>query len=235
MTRALNMPTTVRGAVKTVRSNPVLMVPTLVSIALAIGVSLFIPHATPETGNIKGLFLRLVVAVILNIYAHGVTAAMALEARKTGSTSLATGRLVATRTVTRLLPLALLIGLSFSIGFMLFVLPGLIAALMFMYAMPAMVVGNLSPFDALAESIRVVKRSLRQSLGVMGMIGITSLGLGLLSLPLIFIPMLGLLLNAALSSAFTAVVTVIILEAYLKFSSDTAPPADPVAPIGPEQ
>ncbi len=232
MTRALNMPTTVKGAVKTVRSNPVLMVPTLVSIALAIGVSLFIPHTTED---IKGLFLRLVVAVILNIYAHGVTAAMALEARKTGSTSLATGRLVAIRAVTRLLPLALLIGLSFSIGFMLFMLPGLIAALMFMYAMPAMVVGNLSPFDSLAESIRVVKRSFRQSLGIMGMIGITSLGLGMLSLPLILIPVLGLLLNAALSSAFTAVVTVIILEAYLTFSSDTAPPAGPVEPIGPEQ
>ncbi|KKK71529.1 hypothetical protein LCGC14_2912980, partial [marine sediment metagenome] len=31
------------------------------------------------------------------------------------------------------------------------------------------------------------------------------------------------------------VVTVIILEAYLKFSSDTAPPAVPVEPVGPEQ
>lgn len=228
MTRTLNMPTTVRSAVAIVRSNPVLMVPTLFSIALAMGVSIFIPPAVPDKADIKGLFLHLVIAVILNIYAHGVTAAMALEARKTGATSLATARIVAVRAFGKILPLALLIGLSFALGFMLFLLPGLMAALMFMYAMPAMAAHNMSAFDSLSESIRVVKLSFRQSLGLLGMLGISSIALGMLSLPMILIPAIGLILNAALSAAFTAVATVVLLDTYLRFSISATPPEEPV-------
>ena len=231
MTRTLNMPSMVRLAVGTVRKNTVLMVPTVISIALSVLISSI---ALRSLEDLQSVFLQLVLAVCLNVYAHGVTVAMAWEAHQRGSTSLTTGALVAWRALTRLLPLSLLIGLSFSIGMSMFLFPGLVAALLFMYTMPAMVVRNMNAFNAIAESVSVVRGDFRYSTGLIGMLGLTSLGLGILSIVLMIIPVVGLLANMVLSTAFTAVASVIMLHAYLdltlandKRDDDTStPPAE---------
>ena len=229
MTRTLDMPSIIRFAVGAVRQNIVLMAPTVVSIALSILISSLLLSPLED---LQSVFLQLVLAVVLNVYAHGVTVAMAWEAKQRGSTSLSTGALVAWRAISRLLPLSLLIGLSFSIGLSMFLFPGMAAALLFMYTMPAMVVRNMNAFDAIAESVRVVRGDFRYSLGLIGMLGLTSLGLGIMSFGLLVIPVFGVLANFVLSTAFTAVASVIVLHAYLtlttsdsKGTEESPPPA----------
>jgi hypothetical protein len=131
----------------------------------------------------------------------------------------------------RILPVSLLIGLSFSIGLFMFILPGMAIALFFMYTMPAMVVKNLNAFDAISESFKVIKEEVKNSLGLIGMLALTSLGLGVMSVGFILIPILGPLLNVALSAAFTAMVSVLLLQAYLLLSDHekNAQPAQPEA------
>ncbi len=157
--------------------------------------------------------------MVLNVYAHGVTVAMAWEAHQRGSTSISTGALVAWRALARLLPLSLLIGLSFSIGLSMFLFPGLVIALSFMFTMPAMVVKNMSAFNAITESVRVVRSDFRYSLGLLGMLGFTSLALGIMSFTLLVIPVVGVIANLALSTAFTAVASVIVLHAYITLTA----------------
>ena len=231
MTHKLDMPSIIRFAVGTVRQNIVLMAPTVISIALSILISSLVLSPLED---LQSVFLQLVLAVVLNVYAHGVTVAMAWEAKQRGSTSLSTGALVAWRAISRLLPLSLLIGLSFSIGLSMFLFPGIAAALLFMYTMPAMVVRNMNAFDAIAESVRVVRGDFRYSMGLIGMLGLTSLGLGIMSFGLLVIPVFGVLANFVLSTAFTAVASVIVLHAYTtlapgedKGAEDTStPPAN---------
>ncbi len=211
MTRTLNMPSMVRYAMGVVRQNTILMVPTVISIALSVLISSLL---LKPLHDLQSVFLQLVLAVVLNVYAHGVTVAMAHEATQQGSTSLSTGALVALKAISRLLPLSLLIGLAFSIGLSMFLFPGMVVALSLMYTMPAMMVRNMSAFDAIAESIRVVRGNFRYSLGLIGMLGLTSLGLGILSFLLMVIPVVGMLANLVLSTAFTAVASVIVLHAY---------------------
>ena len=217
MTRLLNMPSIIRFAVGVVRQNTVLMAPTVISIALSVLISSLVLRPLHD---LQSVFLQLVLAVVLNVYAHGVTVAMAWEANQRGSTSLSTGALVAWSAVSRLLPLSLLIGLAFSIGLSMFLFPGMVVALSLMYTMPAMMVRNMSAFDAIAESIRVVRGNFRYSLGLIGMLGLTSLGLGIINLALLAIPVVGVLANMVLSTAFTAVASVIVLNAYITLTPE---------------
>ncbi len=228
MTRTLNMPSIIRFAIGTVRSNTVLMVPTIISIVLSVAISAM---ALRSLDDLQSIFLQLVLAVVLNVYAHGVTVAMAWEAHQRGSTSISTGALVAWRALSRLLPLSLLIGLSFSIGLSMLLFPGMVVALSFMFTMPAMVVKNMSAFNAIAESVRVVRSDFRYSLGLLGMLGVTSLALGIMSFTLLVIPVVGVIANLAISTAFTAVASVIVLHAYItlttsesKDTEDSPPP-----------
>jgi hypothetical protein len=232
MTRILNVPSIAKTSLDIVRQNTVLMAPTIISIGLSIAVTITIASSVEGyEDDVRSLFLQLVLAVIMNIYAHGVTVAMAWEVRERGSTSLSSAGLIAWRLMPRILPVSLLIGLSFSIGLFMFILPGMAIALFFMYTMPAMVVKNLNAFDAISESFKVIKEEVKNSLGLIGMLALTSLGLGVMSVGFILIPILGPLLNVALSAAFTAMVSVLLLQAYLLLSDHekNAQPAQPEA------
>lgn len=217
MTSALNMPAIIRSGALSVRRHPILMAPTVVSIALSFVASSF---TIKSQEDIRGIFLQMVLAIILNVYAHGVTVAMAWEIHQRGATSLKTATLVAGQAFSRLLPLSLLIGLSFSIGFSMFMLPGLAAALFFMYTMSALAVGNLSAYDAIAEGARVMRENFRTSLSLLGTLALTSIVIGLMSLSLMVVPVIGLLANVIISSGFTAAVSVILLQTYLAFTSE---------------
>ena len=74
MTRTLDMPSIIRFAVGIVRQNIVLMAPTVVSIALSLLISSI---ALRSVDDLQSVFLQLVLAVVLTVYAHGVTVAMA--------------------------------------------------------------------------------------------------------------------------------------------------------------
>lgn len=208
------MPSIIKNGLDTVRRFPVLMAPAIISIVLWVMISTILM----DPQDLQGVFLLLVLAAVLNIYAHGVTVAMAWEVHERGSTSLNTGALIARKAVLRLLPLSLLMGLSFAFGLSIFLLPGIAAALFLMFTMPAVMVRNMSAFNAVAESIKVVRSDFRNSIILMGMFALVSLALFIISVSLISIPVLGALANAALSSAFTATASVILLQTYLRLA-----------------
>ena len=216
MTRTLDMPSIIRFGIGVVRQNIVLMVPTVISIALSVTISAM---ALRSLDDLQSVFIQLVLAVVLNVYAHGVTVAMAWEVHQRGSTSISTGALVAWRALSRLLPLSLLIGLAFSIGLSMFLFPGMVIALSCMFTMPALIVKNLNAFDSITESVRTVRNNFRYTLGLLGMLGVTSIALGIMSFTLLVIPVIGVVANLILSTAFTAVSSVIVLHAYITLTS----------------
>lgn len=216
MRRNLDLAPFIRSGVVTVRRNPIVMVPMLIAIILLFLFSLVLRNV--DLGFAGG-FLQMVIMVALCVYAHGVTVSMAWDARKRGSTSLNAGAFIARRAAPRLLPVSLIIGLLFNGGLILIVVPGLAVLLLTMFTMPSMIARNLSAYDALCESMKVVKNEFRSAMFMFIMLSLTGLVLFMVGVVItLSSPLLGLLVVMALWAAFFATASAIVLDLYLELS-----------------
>jgi uncharacterized membrane protein len=166
-------------------------------------------------GALAGLTALLsIVGMIAGLVAHGMTVAMAQEALATGTTSLNTGLAVVSSRFVQLFVAAVLVGLAVAIGMMLLVIPGIIAAILFMFTFVIIIADNIPAVDAMKKSFELVK----SNLGDLVILFIAMIGIGIvISIAgMIFrvIPVVGQLAGSILTGILWGYMTIVIVKVY---------------------
>jgi hypothetical protein len=170
-------------------------------------------------GAMTGVFILSILGIVLYLFAHGMTIAMAKEIVERGTTSLNRGIAVTTERFGPLLGASALVGLTVAAGFMLFVIPGILASLFFMLTFVAVIIENLDAVKAMKRSYGVVRSRLRDS--VMLFVALIIIGLALSVVNGIFntIPFIGQLVSMALAAVYGGYVSVVVVKGYKELTS----------------
>jgi hypothetical protein len=105
-----------------------------------------------------------------------------------------------------------------------------------LYAMPAAVIGNQPGFSSIGESFRIAAKRFVPTLIIAILIAVISFILGLVTLPLHFIPFLGPIVSAVITQIVIAFAMLVIVGEYLSLRNAAAavpPSAYPPGPTGP--
>lgn len=216
------------------KKNPVLFVPMLALTVIASLLSLvFLGSMVPFFGGmsggeqvssqealtaagaaVSGMFAVLILSSILGFIAHGMTVAMADDAVREVPVSLKTGF---NKTLAKILPLiisAVLVGIIVSIGFILLVIPGIIAAFLLMFTFLAVMLDNENAFKAMGKSFKMVTGHF-SAVFVLFLV-LIALGLlsGIISTVVGMIPILGVVLAIIVSAVYTGYISVFLVLAY---------------------
>ena len=229
--------TILKESLEIVKKNPILFVPMLaLTVIVALLSLIFLGSMVPFMGGMQqggtvtsqqamtaagaalgGIFITLILSSILGLVAHGMTVAMADEAVQSQSTSLKGGL---NKVKERLLPIilaAVLVGLIVSVGFMLLVLPGIIAMFLLMFTFMAVMLDNENAFRAIGKSTRTVTGHF----GAVFVLFLVLIALGLLVAIIDaivgMIPILGVVLSIIFSAAYSSFITVFLVIAYRGF------------------
>jgi hypothetical protein len=211
--------------------NPVIVVPgIIVGIIVGIIQALVTPHPIAvETSNgdtvaalagagriaVAGV-ISLVVGVLAFLITQTYTTGMAGAAWQTGATSLADGSASFREDAGRLLAAVLLIAVIGIVAAVLTLGLGWFVVLFFsIYVVPAVVLDNYGAIPALKLSSTIAMKRVLSTIIIIVLLGVIGLALGLLALPLAFIPFLGPLVVAVISQAVTAYATLVIVGEYL--------------------
>jgi hypothetical protein len=208
------------------RKNYTLAIPTVVAVFIVSFISLAVAP-TPE--DAQKVVIAGLVSMLLGLYAHGITLAMAREALETGSTSLGTAAFIASRLSGTFLFAAVIVGALVGAGSMIFLLPGLLAAFFLMFTFPSIVVDSVGAVEAVKRSISVTRTNLKESAMLFSLTMALGLGFGIANIIVSTIPVLGQLVGVALSGAFGGFISVMIIRAYktLKRSSAMVKRSEP--------
>lgn len=166
-----------------------------------------------------GAFLVGIIAMILELFAHGMTVGMAKEAIDTGSTSLNNGINIAISRFVPLLVAAIIVSIIVTIGFMLLIIPGLIAAFLFMFTFVAIVVDNMGAVEAMKKSIEVIKSRLSDAIILFIVLIVVGVIFIIANMILNVIPLLGQLLGMILMGIFGGYISVVIVMAYRELTA----------------
>lgn len=241
MNRRLNLNALALESAMMMRGSYVMLVPPMLAMALSFFIYLVLFSGLPEETlqNFDQFWLSADVhrlALIgaasyasLNAFAIGVVTAMSLELTRTGRTSLSTGVRFITMRLPSLLALSLMMGLSVVVGFAIMLIPGLLAALFFMYAMPSLVRDGEDPMGAVQNSYSAVLNNFRDSAWMFFAFSVAYFALNMTLVVLVFVPLFGILAALLLTSAFIATFSMASLRAY-----DALVPPSPGPPETPE-
>jgi hypothetical protein len=232
-----------KEGVEVSKKNYIIFVPT-VAVAVAIGVLMLVlvgaglmsaglaggmrsPGAViPLLGAmIGGFFIVIVVGMILGLVAHGMTVGMAKEALEKGSTSLNSGLSIALGRLGQLLVASVLVGIVVSIGFMLLLVPGLIASFLLMFTFVSVIVDNAGPVEAMKKSYTTVMANLNDSVVFyLAMIAVAVVFF-IANVVVGVIPILGQLAGIALMGVFGGYASVVIVRVYSEMEKSATEPA----------
>jgi len=216
----------------TLRENPVLIVPPLIAFlivlvlnylligSIAVGMMGATMGGSPgvrmgSIGAMAGTALLIMgLSIVLSMVAGGATVAMAHDALVGRATSLASGLAAAQRRLGDLVVASILASIVIMIGFMLFLVPGLIAAFFLLYTLPEVMLGGTSGTGALSTSVKLVSSHLGDSLIVA--VGLLVIGVlvGIVGMIFRFVPVLGALVSVILQAALAAYAAAVIVAAY---------------------
>lgn len=166
-----------------------------------------------------GAFLVGIIAMILELFAHGMTVGMAKEAIDTGSTSLSNGINIAVSRFVPLLIAAIVVGIIVTIGLLLLIIPGLIAAFLFMFTFVAIVVDNMGAVEAMKKSFEVIKSQLSDAIILFITLIVVGVIFTIANMILNVIPLLGQLLGMILMGIFGGYISVVIVMAYRELTA----------------
>ncbi len=212
--------------------NPVLIVPGLVVGVIAGAIqSLVAPHArlVDASGNadptvlaagIGPLLGSAAISAIVGILAFLITqtfvTGMAGAAWESGTTSLAQGRASFDEDAGRLLAAMLLIAVLGIVASVVTLGIGWFIVLFFaIYLVPAVVLDNYGAVAALRLSATIALKRVLSTIIIVVMLFAIGLVIGLVMLPLAFIPLLGPIVIAVASQIVTAYTTLVIVGEYL--------------------
>ncbi len=203
-------------------ANPVIVVPGLI-VGLVVGIinGAIAPH--PQPGDplpLGSLAVAASVSLALGILAFLVTqtytTGMAGAAWQTGIASLDDGRAAFRQDAGRLLAAVLLIAV---VGIAIAVITlgiGWFVVLFFaMYIVPAVVLENRGAAGAFRISATIARRRALSTIIIIVMLFVIGLVVGLLALPLHFVPFIGPIVVAIVTQAVTAYATLVIVGEYL--------------------
>jgi hypothetical protein len=237
-------------------SNWIIIVPGII-IGLIVGIvnGLLAPHAYsaqdyanhPELAMAAAgsLFIRGILAAAVGVLGYIATTAytvgMAGAAWARGTTTLADGSAALSERSSNILMTAIgliLIGIVAAILALPTVTLSLLAFWIFtLYAMPSAVIGNNPGFSSIGESFRIATKRFVPTLIIAILIAVISFCLGLLTLPLHFIPFLGPIISSVITQVVIAFAMLVIVGEYLSLRSSggITPPSStyPPGPSGP--
>ncbi len=179
--------------------------------------------AALSTGLIAGI-----VGIVGYVATQAYTVGMAGAAWERGTTSLADGTAAFQQSAANILMTALgLIVLGFIAFFLSFVTFGIafIAFVLFtLYAMPSAIIGRHPGFSSIAESFRIATQRFVPTLIIAVLIAVISFVVGLITLPLHFIPLLGPIVAAVITQIVVAYAVLVIVGEYLALRNTVATP-----------
>jgi uncharacterized membrane protein len=178
-------------------------------------------HAmAPAHGAMMGAGLLIgIVGMVLSLFAHGATVAMAREAIDTGTTSLDKGTNVATARFVPLLVGAIVVAVVVIIGTMFLVIPGLIVALLLMFTFVLIVVENLDAVEAMKRSFAIVKANLGDSIVFFVALIVLGVVFGIARTILSVIPFLGQLAGMVLFGLYEGYISIGLLKVYRELTA----------------
>lgn len=211
--------------------NPVLIVPSLVAFLIIFVLSfLFVGSAVgmtmggmmrgarglgPGFGVLAGTTLLVMgLSIVLSMVAGGMMVAMAHDTLVGRVTSLGSGLAATRRRLGDLIVASILGGLIIGIGFMLFLVPGLIAAFFLLFTLPAVMLGGMSGTGALSASVKLVSSHLSDSLLLAFGLLVIGLLVGIVGMVFRFVPVLGALATVILQAVLAAYASLVIVAAY---------------------
>ncbi len=161
-----------------------------------------------------GFLVTALIGMILGLVAHGMTVGMAKEALDTGTTSLSSGLSVVVSRLGQLFVASLLVGAIVFIGFMLLIVPGLVASFFLMFTFVSVIVDNAGAVEAMKKSYATVRANMNDS--VVFFIAIISVGavFAIANMVVGAIPVLGQLAGLALMGVFGGYASVVIVRVY---------------------
>ncbi|MDM7934083.1 MAG: hypothetical protein QUS08_01665 [Methanothrix sp.] len=188
-------------ALEIYRENPVMVVPSLIPIAaLVLGVLILTGlmgvaailggEGVLSISIVGGMFLFLVILIVLFLLAEGVTIEMVREASSGRKVDL---RIAWESSKGRMEPLVLssiLAGILTALGYLLFVIPGVVLTFALYFVAQAVMIDKMSGMQALKASYRFVEANLFDSV----MVIIVSMAISIL---LSMIPVIGTILGLA--------------------------------------
>ena len=167
-----------------------------------------------------GMFLFLALFLLFIAIGIGATVAMAYESAQTGKTSLNTGFGIVQRRFIDIITTIILMGIIIGIGFVLLILPGLIAFFLFLLTYPALIIGNLGPVAALKKSYEVMTKNMGDGIILfIGIIAITFLS-GIINMFFGMIPIIGSLIGMVVGAVFTVYMLVVQVLFYLEATKE---------------
>jgi hypothetical protein len=196
---------------------------------------------TPNVGYafarvVSGLIVG-VIAIVGYIATQAYTVGMAGAAWLRGTATLAdgaasfredAGRIVLTAIGLIVLGIVAVLLSVFTLGiaFLAFVLFTL-------YAMPSAIVGNRPGFTSIGESFRIASQRFVPTLIIAIVIAVIYVLVGLIAVPLAFVPLLGPVVQAIVMQVVVAYATLVIVGEYLNLraAGAIAPPVPPSEPV----
>jgi hypothetical protein len=212
--------------------NPVIMLPGAI-VGLVVGILQAViaphPHLVDAAGNpdavaaaasaggaVVSAALSVVISVLAFLFTQTYTTGMAGAAWLNGTTSLADGRASFREDAGRLLAAVLLIAVvGILAGVITFGIGWLVVLFFAIYIVPAVVLDNYGAVPALKLSAAIAMKRALPTIIIIVILFAIGLVLGLLILPLAFIPFLGPIVAAIISQAVTAYATLVIVGEYL--------------------
>jgi hypothetical protein len=101
-----------------------------------------------------------------------------------------------------------------TIGLLFFVIPGLVAAVLFMFTLPALLLDGLGAVDAMKRSVAVVRHHLGSVIGLVVGALLVLVGVGIASWIMHLVPLLGSLASFVLHGAAASYLTVVGVHFY---------------------
>lgn len=210
------------------RANPVLLVPGLVvGLVAGLVVGLFAVRPPLDPNDYTAVIanagrmafagaISFAVSILALLITQSYTVGMAGAAWERGTTSLADGAAAFKHDAGRLLGIVILLGIVGFIAAILTLGVGWIVVLFFaIYAIPAVVLDDRQPIKALQISFTIATKRFAPTLIIVAALFVIGLVVGLLVLPLAFVPFLGPIVAAIVSQAVVVYSTLVIVGEFL--------------------
>jgi len=190
-------------------------------------------YAGAVLSNIGLHLASAIITGILIIVGHAVTVIMVGQALQLGNTSLGKGVEQARLRLVQLLIAAVVTAVLIGIGFVLFVLPGLIVGFFLLFTFVAVALEEYSAFGGVKKSFLVVKDRLGDAFVFFLLLIALGVLFALVNRILLFIPIVGGLVSLLLAGIYSGYVSTLVVLAYRELNP--AGLARPVEKPGPTE
>ncbi|MSX02641.1 MAG: hypothetical protein F2813_05710 [Actinobacteria bacterium] len=181
---------------------------------------LFIPVAILGYFSDQGWLINLIYSIatlVASLYMAGIVVRVVQDVEADGKVDASVGDLFGSITpkLWSILLLSIVTGILIVIGFFFFIIPGIILALMWLVAVPALVAEDLGVFAAMSRSSELTKGNRWRLIGVFILIYILLIVMGIIvALFVAITPILGVIIGLLLAIVIYPYVSIIIAVVY---------------------